>query len=246
MSLINDALKKAQKQHSQFSSSNLGPALPPGYVPPTAAKTGKNSTNPLRPVLMYLLGASVLVCISVGITLYILREPPAPEPTRTTAQPSPPATAAAPAPIAPTPVLAPVVASMPAATPTPSIQAPVATTPAPSAQPAPTVKPLAPLVATTPTPPASAETPAPRITAPALKPAAVDPKAGQQRVQALVDRIQINSVLVTNSETKIILNNRLYRLGDTIDHSLGLKITEVHENHMVFTDNTGAKFIKLR
>ncbi len=259
MSLINDALKKAQKDQSRFSSSNLGPAIPPGYVPSSSAKS---DSSPFKTVLIYILGSASLICISVFITLHLIKEPeqsiaakpvasnaPAqpptpdhpPEATSSASATPPPATAAPAIKVrAPAPLTLPESANQPV--PEPLVKQPALATfnPVPTpvtlqvvpSQPAPT--PLAPIVLTAPSQP---------TTTPVVTPQSA---ISTQRIQAIVDRIQINSVRTSQTETKVIINNRLYRLGDTIDHSIGLRLSEVHHNHILFTDEVGNKYIKLR
>ncbi|HTQ31630.1 MAG TPA: hypothetical protein VMI53_10520, partial [Opitutaceae bacterium] len=77
MSLINDALKKAQKRHAS-GAAPLPPPVPGGA--PADRPAARRSPLPSQLVILCALGAAVLIALSVLATVYLLRRPSAPGP----------------------------------------------------------------------------------------------------------------------------------------------------------------------
>ncbi|MCW5550492.1 MAG: hypothetical protein KIT44_16145, partial [Opitutaceae bacterium] len=107
MSLINDALKKAQRQRTADAA---------GVTPPMPGESGGRIPRRGKPmasqaVLLALAGGAVLIVLSVVATVYLLRDPAEPAPVTVAApvpQPAPAQPASAPAvasePASPAPV----------------------------------------------------------------------------------------------------------------------------------------------
>lgn len=276
MSLINDALKKAQKQRegSAGTMPPIGtlPPAPPGPTAPlsptTPAPGGKNQ------VALIIAGAAVIVSLSVAATVYFLRKDNAGG-----TPPAHPAIASAPPKTAPSPSATPASAvvatppapasSTPAATPAPvSVAAPETTGSAPTVTPSPAPVPVAtppiastgsqptPSAAATPAPPgdqtgpavAQTPSPAPAASAPAPIPAptpAVDPGIkSTYRVQGLVDKFRISGIRLADTDSKVLLNDHLFRVNDLVEPSLGLKLTSIESHVLTFTDAGGNTYLK--
>lgn len=267
MSLINEALKKAQRQRHQppadsTAGSGGAPAQP---VPKRAAPMRAQS------VLIAFAGAAVLVVLSVVITVYLVNRPP---PTLST-----------PAPVAVKPSSVDLNApSLVVVAPVPSVPtSPVSDSPAPTAAAASATPPAAPagpvasstsiaipstaLPARRPAelpetrPPGKpASTPASTVasapaTEPAPAPAAIEnrPLPGaasaalaspDPRIASFVDGIRVTGIRSSGNESKVLMNDRVYRVNDIVERTLGVKLIEVAPEALTFSDANGVIYKK--
>ena len=233
MSLINDALKKAQKQRTGES-----PAL--ASLPSVGGESAARIARRSKPVgfnsLMVRVGLGVvaLVVLVIGgifAVRFVLERPETPAP----AKPAPvaqvvPKPAETPAP-KPAESIAPPTFNVPAATPP---------TPAP-------VKPAAVPVAET--KPAAAT--APMVQLPPLpepepvKPAAPPPVPKMSsRAVAYLDGIRVAGIRASSTDSKVLMNDHVYRVGDIVEHELGLKLTGIASGALSFEDEHGAKYTR--
>lgn len=243
MSLINEALKKAQRQthpESPVSSRPLGSTGLP-YSAPSAPPV----KPPAPPVALIVAGAGVLISVSVLATVWLLR---APTPAVKEAKPAgvrhevPPA--ASTVVIATAPDTAP---TAPPLAPRPALSA-AADTPPPAPAPAPTVAAAAaPTLVPLPTQPTPAS-PAKVVAkvAPVSPPPAVidDVEASAAAAQKLIDEMRISGVRQQGAGSKVLINGRVYRLNEIVDRTLGLRLTQVHPTQLTFTDRQGAIFTR--
>jgi hypothetical protein len=222
MSLINDALKKAQKRQAKGEGS-LPPPMP-GGAPGNIA--GRGQPLPAQLFVLFALGATVLIALSVFATVYLLRRPAAP----VVAQAPAPAVKAAPI----TPASPPIVpVSVP---PTPHVAPMAAATPEKAAPPAtvsaaPAITPATPAVI--PPPPAIV------VTAPPLDPTKPDPK-----ILAYIDALQVSGVRITATSRKVLTNDHVYRENDLIDRLLGLRLKKIDDDLLTFIDERGVIYTK--
>ncbi len=250
MSLINEALKRAQRQRKADDA---------GYAPPVPGQTGGHTVahrgKPMssQTLILIVAGAAALIVLSVVATVYLLRDDAAPAPAapttlaqipvapapakettpqvvlsiptpaEKTAEAQPAETKPAPAPV---PVQAAVPAKTPAAVATPVAPAPVVPTPtAPvAAKPAP-VKPD-PLPAT----------PSPAAVTPAVTP--------DQQVLVFLDNLRIMGVRFSGLDSKVLIGDRVYRVNDVIERNFGLKLVEVQPDRLFFVDARGVTYAK--
>lgn len=252
MSLINDALKKAQRLRTEDATGTMPPM--PGGDGVRVTKRSQPRTS--QQLVVLAAAALVVVVLTVVATVWLINRPAAPKP-------APPA------------AVAPVQPKSAADTPTPIIiapmirPAPVAETPPPKAgenpkpadtSPPPIVAPRIENVAITPTPPAS--TPPPPAPAPkpgasethpvllAAAPPAVaaaappaEPK-DDERVHAFVDAIRVTGIRSSGDDSRVLMNDRVFRVNDIVDRGLGVRLTKVNTNSLVFTDANGATYVK--
>jgi hypothetical protein len=297
MSLINDALKKAQKQRADDAATAAPPpaAVPPPVVvpstpsvphalspataamrtalpirspeqslpvarPATTSSLRYQASSPKDPLstktLWLCLGAIALVLVSVGITMKFMQTPAKPVAvTKTAPAPLPdkastPVQAGASLPVAspvvqavapPAPLIVPVetapapVVVLPAAQPTP----PKPASP-PPAQTVATDTPAVSLPATTATPVATAAA-LPPLYAPRA-PAPVNPSI---RIQGFIDRIRVTGIRKSDTESRVILNYRMFRVGDMVDSGLEVKLVKIEDGVLTFADSSGKTYIKL-
>lgn len=266
MSLINEALKKAQKQRTGAGPSAAQPTQPtlpaqptqPTYAPlaeerPTPMVRHTRSTGMGDLLVRISLGVAVLIIVIGGTTWYFRGKGDAPIPV------APPPLASLPAPIvaAPQPVAIaapPPVAVQPAAAPTASTSTfvvpnvmPVAVTKAPDTPPPEPLKvePVrqAPVAVPTPVavPVAVIATPAP-----APEPAAVDLAPGKMEPRAIdfIEGIRVAGIRASSTDSKVLMNDRVYRLGDTVDRALHLKLVEITSSSLTFEDSRGSRYTR--
>lgn len=219
MSLINDALRKAQRQRTGDRSPTSQPPMPGGGGPvPTRPARTDNGSNPQ----LLLIGAGALLGLAIaGGTMFFLRD------NRPSSEP---------APVAPVENAAPpqVVAEPPA-----TLAPPPTSAVAPKAEP--------PVVAKTEPAPAPVA-PLPVATAnesTAAKPAAAEPPAPSLRMIEAIEALRVAGIRASaSSDAKVLMNDRVYRLGDTVDHALGIKLAGVTASSLTFRDASGATYTR--
>ena len=243
MSLINDALKKAQRLRNEEPMGTQPPMS--GAGGPRVAKRSQPRTS--QQVVMLAAAALVVVVLSVVVTVWLVNRPAAPKPAppvvATPAKPKP-ATDAPPPATTPAPVIA-SLANKPATTPL---------TEAPAPKPA---EPASPNIITLP-PPALLPAPAAPITTaseptatPSLEskpavappPPAAEPKP-DERIHAFVDSIRVTGIRSSGDDSRVLMNDRVFRVNDIVDRGLGVRLTKVNPNSLTFTDANGATYVK--
>ncbi len=245
MSLINEALKKAQKQRT-------GETTPLAAMPSIGGETAERIARRDKPpginaLLLWVGGGLVAVVVIVAATVIIVKSTGAkdvPANTRTVAAATRAVTNPEPAP-APVPATKTVEAAPAKAAPAPNQALVVPTAnPAPAnTEPAP-VRPEATTVVILPAPAPVAPPPAP---APKVEPAPVRP-AGPVKMDArginFVDSIRVSGIRVSSSDSKVLMNDRVYRIGDTVEHELGIRLVAITSTSLTFEDDRGARYMR--
>ena len=206
MSLINEALKKAQRQRSDVPSGGMSSTGGFDQRGPRPMKT--------QSVVLLVAGAAVLVVFSVVITVYLVNRTPG------TASTLPVAT-----------TTAPVTPAVDLNAPPPVIVAPVISIPPPASkvEAAPVETPAAEVVAAAP------------VAIPPIAPAARQPEL---HIQLFVDAIRVMGVRSSGGESKVLMNDRVYRVNDIVDRALVLKLVKVEPELLTFTDPNGMVYTK--
>lgn len=270
MSLINEALKKAQRQRNDDPAALTAPI--PGGGARVAKRGQPKSANT---VLLLGSGALVLVVLSVVLTVYLLnRSDPTPPPVVARVQPVAPQVdpaagitpplLAPPPPLpestkAPTETVTPPVAATPP--PNPPTEAPKSSPPLPVETPTRVVETKSATVPVTPPrpaplPPAPAPAPVtpqaaaplattPPATAPApVAPAPAAPVKIDDRIATFVETLRITGVKAAGADSRVLMNDRVYRLNEIVDRTLGLRLINVEANSLTFSDANGANYVK--
>ncbi|MCB1103324.1 MAG: hypothetical protein KDK74_01225 [Cephaloticoccus sp.] len=212
MSLINNALKKAQRQRTAEAE-----AVSAGS--PSPIRRGKSGL-PAQTLILIVAGAAVIVVLSVVATVYLLRPAPLPPP--------PPAAPAAPMATAvqPAPEIAMPVIKLPE--PEPAPVAPAAADTAP-------ITPAATVTATEPAAPEAVAVP---------PPATAEPARADERIYAFIDNLQVMGVRSSGADSKVLMNDRVYRVNDLVDRTLALRLIQVGPDRLVFEDANGITYTK--
>lgn len=218
MSLINEALKKAQRQRTldaaplSSAPSGVAAAAVTTHVP-AASRSRRRNQSPIW------FGLGLLV-LGAGATALIMRYGFVSAPTA-----------------AASPAQQPFTVATPAAEPASALESapvPVAEIPSivlPSLVPIP----LAPVNVTPVAPPPTEVLPLPDVTTPAEQAA---------RVYAFLDTIRLTGVRGVDNQARVLMNERVYRLNEVVDVALGLRISAVSPGLLVFTDATGQTYEK--
>ncbi len=253
MSLINEALKKAQKLRSGDPAGTLAPM--PGGTPRVTKRGEARSTQQL---VLIASGAVVLVVLSVVATFWFLNRAPAPKPApkpvavkpvdNSTPEPviiapslPPPVTTPETAPTKPATVV--VERSPPATTPGAALVTTTASKPPVTTPPVKPVTETPPPATDTPSPAAAAQPATPTAPSPAPA-AAADPVATDPRVHAFVDAVKVAGIRSSGGDSRVLMNDRVFRVNDIVDRNLGVRITKVEANALTFTDSNGAIYVK--
>jgi len=256
MSLINDALKKAQKmRHEESLAAAKSPAG-------ESQQNGGRSRLSAGLIALISGGTALAVCAAVLAGLVLLRSnrnaarasAPATQVSETAVQPVA-ANPAKPLPSQPAPAQA-----SPVASPTPK-PAPASNTGGVAAESAPLIslpssvatktaatEPLAAATQVQPQPPPAAaqEKPAAPQQAPVFvfsqpEPDHSKPNPASQR---FVDRVRVTGVRKTSSGAKVMINEKVYRINDVVDQTLGLRLVEAESDRLVFTDEYGHRYVR--
>jgi len=225
MSLINDALKKAQRERTaapEHPATVSPPSTPPPGGPGPARRGELRSKSNPWPALLV-----VLALVGGGTAVWFLKpsgQPAAAIATnnQTPATPTSPPAATAPATVqlqfnTPNQATA-------AAIPQPAQPIPVATATAPVA--------IAPTAQPSPVP-----TPA--------EPLKISLQMEDPRILAFLDAARINGIRAVADDAKLSMNNKVYRAGAVVDRELGLKLVQILPNELVFEDARGIQYRKL-
>ena len=51
-------------------------------------------------------------------------------------------------------------------------------------------------------------------------------------------------IRASTTDSKVLMNDRVYRVGDTVEHEMGLKIVGITANSLTFEDERGGRFTR--
>jgi hypothetical protein len=235
MSLINEALKKAQKQRT-------GDAPPLASMPSIGGEPATRIAKRSKPagfndqLSKIGLGAAALVAVLVSgyFVIHQLRSTPA-KPVE--AKPAPEAAAAS---VAATTLKTPLPTSL--AAPAVTFNVPVAPAVVETKAPPPPAAPLVPAVTSKPEPKPAAIVAAP-TTSPATALPGPAPKLGSKAV-TFIETLRIAGIRASATDSKVLMNDRVYRNGDIVEHELGLKLVGITADSLTFEDEHGARYTR--
>jgi hypothetical protein len=212
MSLINDALKKAQNVQGPPPSAAASPfSGDPGGTPgaisapegsghvPIARRSNPMSAQKL--VLILLVAGVVFIgfIAAMGVGAYMIINPGEPEMV---------AEAPAPEPVQAAEVI-------PVEEPEPIIAA----APEPAPPPEPVARPIQP------------------------QPPAVHVNRPDPDVLAYVNTLKVRGIRITNGESKVLMNNKVYKTGEIVNYDLNVKLSEVSGQELIFEDVQGNTYV---
>ncbi len=257
MSLINEALKKAQRLRAEQQGNYTAPPMPGGTSPVRIVKRGQ--AMPAKTLLLILAAATVLIVLSAVFTGYFMNRAPShvPGPKVTKPALAPNLTGTNPVIVAPAITL-----PKPAIEPTQLASAPTADNTHENSQPQvspPVDNSSAPAVAilSPPLPDKSAKptdvTVAPnQNSAGVIQPREITPPAPattaaskfDSRIQVFVDSVRVAGIRFSGKESKVLMNDRVYRVNDVVDYALNVRLLRVTPDSLIFVDANGMIYVK--
>jgi hypothetical protein len=249
MSLINEALKKAQRLRNEDAAN-------PSAVSVSDAHSRRGKPDRTGAMVLIGSGALVLVVLSVVFTVYLVNRPakstqvvavtPAPAAKKAPSTPVAHESASTPTIVAPA-IVAPAITA-PAKDPAPA--APGATSAVQSSAPAastPTPQPVTVVVPPVITPTASLPA-APAATAPATPvpapAAALAPDAPDERVAAFVESVRVTGIRSSGAESRVLMNERVYRVNDVVERAMNIRLVKAAPDSLTFADSRGVTYVK--
>jgi hypothetical protein len=229
MSLINQALRKAQHQRTPTraaTAADHASAPRPNYT---------TSTSKPGLLIGLVAGIALLIGLVAGLTIVVLRNEPAPATQQATLPVTPPA------PVTPKktePALQPL--ATPATTPAPAL---------PVEQDNPSVLNELRLAREAAEAKAAADAAAAKkaeaeaLAAKKAAEAQAAAKPSQDIIQWL-GHAKISGVRLSESGSKVILNNKAYSVGEIVNVGLALKVLIIQEKRILFVDANGKKYLK--
>lgn len=210
MSLINDALKKAQKQRT--GESPVLHTMPGVGGEPAARIAKRNKPIGFNSLLSWIaISAGSVLVLLIGIFFIVRWFSNRPATPAIVAQ-TPPASSSPAEPVV--------------STGSPAI--PVIATSAPAEAPAPVVE-----------APKSSPIPEPETAKPAVSSAKMDPRA-----VAFIEALRVAGIRASATDAKVLMNDRVYRIGDSVEHQLGVKLAAITLVSLTFEDEHGARYTR--
>lgn len=236
MSLINQALRKAQRDRTPNRMAD------PGATGPLTSAPANSSGMKPGLLIGLILAVAVLLGLVAGLSVMLLKgndsAPLAQQAPTTPEQPSSQDTAS-------TPPTEPVAATPQALEPiSPPIKSP---TKAPSSE----RETLSPVVEElrkareAAEAKAAAEAEAAEAEAKAAEEAAA--RAAAKPSQEIIDwltQAKVTGVMLSETNSKIIFNGKTYAVGEYVNYALGLKVMVIQEQRILFVDENGKKYMK--
>jgi hypothetical protein len=84
-------------------------------------------------------------------------------------------------------------------------------------------------------------TSAPATPAPAT-PATPAPPKPDERIAAFVDSLRVTAIRA--NDNKVIMNDRVYRVNDIVERTMGIKLVKVAPDSLTFADANGITYVK--
>lgn len=78
--------------------------------------------------------------------------------------------------------------------------------------------------------------------APAPLPVELTPAEREAKIYAFISGIRLAGVRGVDREARVLMNERVWRLNDTVAPDLGLRLSAVRPNLLVFTDAQGRTY----
>jgi hypothetical protein len=64
------------------------------------------------------------------------------------------------------------------------------------------------------------------------------------RIANYVDKVRVTGIRTSESGSKVLMNDKVYRLNDLVDRKLGLRLVKIEADSLTFADATGATYVK--
>jgi hypothetical protein len=240
MSLINDALKKAQKQRTGEAPTL---ASMPGVGGESAQRIAKRAKPTGFNTLILRAGLASGVAIVIAVGGYFVLRTKSEDRGRKTEDSAAKSSANVGAPLAG----AQSGAATPAQSPTTNSQQPADLAPPTFVLKTDPIVPKAEPQKSTPAPKAtaakdpqpSALSPQPSVSVPPKPAPKLEPKAIQY-----IESLKVAGIRASASDAKVLMNDRVYRIGSIVEAEMGLKLVEITANSLTFEDERGGRYTR--
>ena len=88
---------------------------------------------------------------------------------------------------------------------------------------------------------APVSTPAP---IPSTTPASTELPPLDVRIATFVDNVHVTGIRASGTGSKVLMNDKVYRLGDVVDRLLGLRLVKIEPDSLTFADVNGTLYTK--
>ncbi|MFQ3224053.1 MAG: hypothetical protein ACI8Z5_000295 [Lentimonas sp.] len=240
MSLINQALRKAQNQRTPNRPATAADHANDANQGYKTASTGKPGL-----LIGLVAGIALLIGLVAGLTIVVLRKEPAPVAQQATIPAAARTTQVGPvATAAPShPALQPLAPAPQAPTQAVEQNSPSVLDELRIARQAAEAKAATDAAAAALATKQAVEAEAVALAAKQAAAAKAAAKPSQDIIHWLA-QAKISGVRISGSASKVILNNKAYSIGDTVHVALGLKVLIIQEKRILFTDAKGKKYLK--
>jgi hypothetical protein len=75
-------------------------------------------------------------------------------------------------------------------------------------------------------------------------PAAAGSARPDPRIQSFVDAIKVAGIRSSGTDSKVLMNDKVYRVNDIVDRSLNLRLVEVQADSLTFVDENSVSYTK--
>ena len=106
----------------------------------------------------------------------------------------------------------------------------------------------APAPAATPEPRPAADTAPAAPTTPQIRIASIDEDTAAARETAaysVINAMRISGIRGTGTDSRVLIDGRVYRINSVVDRTLGLRLTAVEADRLLFTDSRGTVFTRM-
>ena len=79
---------------------------------------------------------------------------------------------------------------------------------------------------------------------PAVAPPVSAPPKSDERIHLFVDAIRVTGIRSSGEDSRVLMNDRVFRVNDIVERNLGLRLTKVDPNVLTFTDSNGTLYTK--
>lgn len=70
------------------------------------------------------------------------------------------------------------------------------------------------------------------------------PASPNERIAAFVEAIKVTGIRSSGAESRVLMNDRVYRVNDTVERGLAVKLIKVGTDSLTFVDANGFEYVK--
>lgn len=59
-----------------------------------------------------------------------------------------------------------------------------------------------------------------------------------------IENIKVAGIRASATDSKVLMNDRVYRVGDMVEHEMALKLVGITSNSLTFEDEHGGRFTR--